>query len=85
MSTPRSIARPNRTVNEVTCPGKASYAPGECLAFTPKHFLTLVERERQEFEQLMDMIHERPSDHNRFVVDALIRFTIYLRTWELRN
>jgi hypothetical protein len=57
----------------------------ECLPFTPAHFLALVERERQEFEQLMDIIQDRPNDLDPFVVDALIRFSIYLRTWGLRN
>ena len=58
---------------------------GECLPFTPADFLALVKRERQEFEQLMDIIQDRPNDLDPFVVDALIRFSIYLRTWGLRN
>jgi hypothetical protein len=69
----------------VSCRGKTIHDFGERLPFTAAHFLALVERERQEFEQLMDIIRDRPNDHGRFVVDALIRFSIYLRTWGLRN
>ena len=43
---------------------------GECLPFTPADFLALVKRERQEFEQLMDIIQDRPNDLDPFVVDA---------------
>jgi hypothetical protein len=40
----------------MSCHGKAMHDLGERLPFTPDHFLALVERERQEFEQLMDII-----------------------------
>ena len=62
------------------------HALDEYLSFTPEHFLALVEREQQEFEQLMDMIQDRHQcDRNHVAVNALPRFTLYLRTWELRN
>jgi hypothetical protein len=69
----------------MSCHGKAMHDLGERLPFTTEHFLELVERERRDFEQLMDIIQDRPNDYSRFMVDALIRFSIYLRTWALRN